>query len=170
MLRSYASRRSLERVNVSEILRPASGALVGKEAVEADDRKLELGNRCFRARLPGLLEPDTADLVQDVDPVRRDTHLENDPRRGQILYRQALQWSAERRQSCVSPASVVDRGLDPNVEIAGRSWLGVIPNRVSADDEKSDVSVDERLQQIEVIPIQAFVHLCDFPEDPTAGE
>jgi hypothetical protein len=38
--------------------------------------------------------------------------------------------------------------------------VDVIAHRVRADDEEPDLSVDERSQQIEVIPIQPSVHRC----------
>lgn len=61
------------------------------------------------------------------------------------------------RKSPMDPSRVVQRRLDPNIEILGGAWMPMHTHRIATDDEKARLSVGQGDNQIEEVVVHAHL-------------
>src|SRR6266404_8625483 len=86
---------------------------------EADDDLI--GVSCY--------EIDASDLRQNVDPARDIAQLNNRSSLGQILFCEIRKWGAKFYQGLPNTLGVVGRTLDPQIDVASRTWQPMSGNR-----------------------------------------
>ena len=69
----------------------------------------------------------------------------------EITFRHLIERRTKGFERAYHAVRILRRRLDPHIEIAGGPRLGVEGERVRSDDQKADVSVDERAQQIDKV-------------------
>jgi len=91
---------SFEQVHVDEVLRAADRPFVAEERVLSDQRKPDISVGPVNPIGPRLLESDSLDFLDDVDPAGRDSHLKDQVRRREVFDPQLGQRRAEFLEGC----------------------------------------------------------------------
>ena len=121
LLEKFAQFTSIDQVSGASCLK-----LIFDEVLGAQYRYGNFSELCFRAIGPGIIEFDTADLGEDVDPTRRKSRLNPRP--------QVRATEPQRPGSLIHSTGVVRRRLHPYVDIAGGAGSAVDGKGISTHD------------------------------------
>ena len=148
----------LEDRHVNEILGPPGRAFVLQERFPSQERHLERLHLVDPPRRPCLVEVETGARGEQVDALRRDTHLEHHVRRDQVGLREAesLYRCPECKQGCPDPFGVLRVRLHPYVQVARGTGDAVRRHGMGADDEEPRVGPDERGDELQEVLVQRF--------------
>jgi hypothetical protein len=133
----------LQAFDIGEILEAAGRALVLHEGVTTDQVDGYVAKRLADARQPGFRKGQPRQLGQNVDPTWRHADLVHSAGLGEVGDRQFLGRRAKVRERAHDSGRVVCRGFDPDVEVAGGASSAVRRQRIRANYQEPDVSVDE---------------------------
>ncbi|MBV8299065.1 MAG: hypothetical protein JO083_05935 [Candidatus Eremiobacteraeota bacterium] len=136
------------KLNVAEILRAPTGALVRKKRRTTDDGNAHAVDLYVGPLPPRILERDSVDRGYHVDAPRNDPHLKDQVVTRKIINADLIERCAELGQSSMDTPSVFDVMSNPNVKVTGSARLRVNGQRVRADEKKPNSARDEFAQQI----------------------
>jgi hypothetical protein len=125
---------ALQRPHVHQVLGSADCTLVADQVVAAHGVDRDVAIARLHSRVPRIREREAVHRRQDVDPVGRDTDLDDRALLLEIFPAQVRQGSPEVRQRLPCPDGVLLLGLDPQVEVSGEAGLRVEGQRVASDD------------------------------------
>lgn len=140
------SQRSLQTFDVRQVLESARLALVANELGAPDEIHLDVPKGSPDAARPRFAEGEAGQFGENVDPAWRQANLIRDTLAREVRFLYVPQGGAELSQSAHDANGVVGRRVDPDIEIACGAWSPVQPKCVGANDQKSNVSGDERAQ------------------------
>lgn len=132
-----------DELDVGQILRAPTCALVGKERSAADHRDGNIADLNLSSVVPNFFETNAVNRRNHVDSLRNDTHLVDEVVTREVLGTHLIERRTEFRQGSEYATSVLEVVRDPDVEIAGGARLRVNGQRVSADEQKPNPAVDE---------------------------
>lgn len=124
-----------ELFDIQQVLRPPRRPFGRNQVFTADERYNQTVKVHFHASRPGFIEDHTRDAHQDVHPHRWYTHLVKVAFLGKVGLSQVRQRRAEFPQGAIDGSGIRRVGANPEIQVFGVSWFGVLNQRIAADDQ-----------------------------------
>ena len=155
-----------ESCNVGNILWPAGSTLVSKKVVASDERDVQVVDGDDHASGPCVVELDTFNRGQDVNPIRWVAKLDDRIEFQEIIPRQPKSGKTECFERTENTFGILRAYPYPGIKITGIPRQSMGRNRVATDNEKTNVVSDERFDKLSEVRIE--MHL--LPQSIVDGE
>lgn len=139
---------TLEPIDIGEILGPGRRALVAKETLPTQSSHLQSEEVSLDPIRPSFLEFNSVDAVEDIDPDRLHTDLEDQSGNRELFGWSSMLRRAEFRQGLEDSVGVLKRRTNPDIQILGGADVPLQGERVRPDHQKFHFSGEKRRQQI----------------------
>ena len=141
-------------LGIGDILWPSGSQLRSDQVIAANEACLEATafvDGYFYAPLPNCLEINSRKIGKDVDGLRLVAESKKGTALDELLGVNPFKWSAKLGQRAVYRSTVGQIGPDKQVNVFGKSRLGVVSDSVSADDQIPNAMGLEGGQEVFVI-------------------
>ena len=137
-------------LEIIEVLGPPRSSLIVQEVAEMDDGYCDILvlDLLEHAVLPGRLEVDPGDFVEEVDAVGRQSKLEDETRFQEVIgARKARDTIAKKlREGPVEASDVLLAGTEEEVHVTGRAGVTVVIDGDAADQQKVHLVLVEQFE------------------------
>jgi hypothetical protein len=146
---------TLERADVTPILRPPDRPLVHDEIVTTNEGDWYSADVRHHASWPRCREVEPREGLEEVDASGDPTHPDDLVRRGRSELGDEVWWDTESEQRRGRALDVFRGAVEPQVEVLRRPRAGVQRHGVAADHQVANSGVAERRKHLDQIEGQA---------------
>ena len=161
-----------QRFDVGLIFGPTRCPFVSNERGTPEYRYRNAFDDSFGPIGPSLLEGDSTDGRQQIDPVWRQSELGDEVGASEIFAcnSEILDWGAKLGERADHSGRILLRRLHPDVQIAGRTRNRVNAERMGTDNQKPNVSCVQLAQEItKVLNHRSFGPPCSASVESRMG-